>query len=327
MAATLFKLPKVIVFDANAALESGAKANFYITGTSTRQNTFTDKALTIAHDNPVVADGNGVFAPIYLDDTLNYKVDITDALDVSLSGYPVDNLASSDEILTSFASTANALGASLIGIEDVATNFIATDVEAALAEILSDLASTANTLGASLVGIEDAAGDFTSTTVEAVLLELLQKLGVTKVKTSTTTHTTDIIPGNDSELTYAIPTTGTYAFELFVTFWGTDTGTQGINFNVNYSGQVGNGSRWGLHGRVNGASTGGGDSPVSSVVTAIGQFASDITTTNFSDHVSIQGLLIANTTGTIAFASSQQASEANLTNIGIGSYMIVRKLN
>ena len=323
MAATLFTLPKVLVFDTNAALESGAKANFYITGTSTRQNTFTDKDLTTPHDNPVVADANGVFAPIYLDDTLNYKVDITDALDVSLSGYPVDDLASSDEILTNFASTANALGASLIGIEDTATNFLATDVEAALAEIYTDLASTANTLGASLVGIEDANGSFTATTVEAALVQL----GVPKVKASLTTHTTDIVPGNDTELTYAIPETGTYAFELFVTFWGTDTGTQGINLNVNYSGTRGTGSRWHMHGRANGTEIGGSDSPISATTSAIGLTRSDITTTAYSDHISIQGVLVADTTGTFAFASSQQASEANLTNIGIGSYMIVRKLS
>ena len=323
MAATLFKLPKVIAFDANAALMSGAKANFYITGTTTRQDTYSDKALTTPHDNPVVADGNGVFAPIYLDDTLNYKVDVTDSLDSSLSGYPVNDLASSDEILTNFASTANALGASLIGIEDTATNFLATDVEAALAEIYTDLASTDNTLGASLVGIEDAGGNFTATTVEAALVQL----GVPKVKDALTTHTTDIIPGNDSELTYAIPETGKYAFELFVTFWGTDTSTQGINLNVNYSGTVGTGSRWHAWGRVNGASSIATDSPVSGVTTAIGFTASDITVTAYSDHLSIQGVLVADTTGTIAFASSQQASEANLTNIGIGSYMIVRKLN
>ncbi len=172
MAATLFKLPKVIVFDTNAALESGAKANFYITGTSTRQNTYTDKALTTPHDNPVVADANGVFAPIYLDDTLNYKVDITDALDASLSGYPVDDLASLSSLVVDLASTANAKGASLIGIEDTATNFISTDVEAALAEIYTDIASTDNALGASLMGLEDTAAGFTATTVEAALAEI-----------------------------------------------------------------------------------------------------------------------------------------------------------
>ena len=62
MPATLFTLPKVIVFNASAVLVSGSKANFYITGTSTRQDTFTDKALLISSANPVVADANGVFS-------------------------------------------------------------------------------------------------------------------------------------------------------------------------------------------------------------------------------------------------------------------------
>ena len=92
MSEQLFTLPQVVVFDTNAALVSGAKANFYIAGTLTRQNTFTDSALTVASSNPVIADGNGILAPIYLDATLNYKVDITDSLDASLEGYPIDNL-------------------------------------------------------------------------------------------------------------------------------------------------------------------------------------------------------------------------------------------
>ena len=92
MSEQLFTLPQVVVFDTNAALVSGAKANFYIAGTLTRQNTYTDSALTTPHANPVVADGNGLLDPIYLDATLNYKVDVTDPLDSSLEGYPVDNL-------------------------------------------------------------------------------------------------------------------------------------------------------------------------------------------------------------------------------------------
>jgi len=150
---------------------------------------------------------------------------------------------------------------------------------------------------------------------------------VLKYKTSTTTHTVDIIPGNDPDLTYAISATGTYAFELFFTFWGTTTGTQGLNFNINYSGTVGVGSRWHSMGRINGVSAIGQDSPVSSTTSAIGSTSSDITTTDFTDHLSVFGTLVADTTGTIAFASSQQASEANVTNIGIGSWLRITKLS
>lgn len=54
---------------------------------------------------------------------------------------------------TDLASTANALGASLIGIEDAASNFTATTVEGALAEVYTDLAASS---GSSLVGFSHA---------------------------------------------------------------------------------------------------------------------------------------------------------------------------
>ena len=79
MAARLFVQPETIAFKAGV-VSSGAKANFYITGTSTRQDTYTDFALGTPHANPVVSAANGVFAEIYLDTSLNYTVDITDPL-------------------------------------------------------------------------------------------------------------------------------------------------------------------------------------------------------------------------------------------------------
>jgi len=172
MAAELFVIPKTVPLSTTGALLSGAKAEFFISGTTTQQNVFTDETLATPLSNPVIADGNGVFAAIYLDDTLNYKVDITDSLDVSLPGYPINNLATANSLVADLASNANGLGASLVGIEDAAGNFTATEVEAALAEIVSDLASAANALGASLIGIEDSAGNFTATNVEDVLAEI-----------------------------------------------------------------------------------------------------------------------------------------------------------
>ncbi len=83
------------------------------------------------------------------------------------------------EIYTDFASTSSSLGASLIGIEDSAGNFTATDVEGALAEIYTDFASTSSSLGASLIGIEDSAGNFTATDVEGALAEVYTDLAST----------------------------------------------------------------------------------------------------------------------------------------------------
>lgn len=61
---SLYYPPK---FDSRLA---GSKLFFYLTGTGIPQNTYTDEALTVASSNPVIADANGVFAPIYLDPRL-----------------------------------------------------------------------------------------------------------------------------------------------------------------------------------------------------------------------------------------------------------------
>jgi hypothetical protein len=88
---SLYYPPK---FDSGLA---GAKLTFSATGTSTLQNTYTDAALTVASSNPVVADANGVFAPIYLDPTLpNYRVKYTTSADVLI--YQADDVPSNQGI-------------------------------------------------------------------------------------------------------------------------------------------------------------------------------------------------------------------------------------
>ena len=111
---------------------------------------------------------------------------------VHFSGVPIG--AASGDLAekvnkTDLASTANAKGASLVGVEDVATQYTATTVEGCLTEALdaaqaaqatanaaapsADLASVVNGKGASLVGVEDAATQYTATTVEGCLTEAL----------------------------------------------------------------------------------------------------------------------------------------------------------
>lgn len=85
----LFQLPKTVPLSTTGSLLSGAKLTFFQAGTSTLQTVYTDRAQTVPHTNPVVADGNGVFAPIYLDETLDYKVTLSTSADVEL--YTVDD--------------------------------------------------------------------------------------------------------------------------------------------------------------------------------------------------------------------------------------------
>jgi hypothetical protein len=87
---SLFYLPRVTSL-------AGSKLYFYQTGTSTPQNVYTDEALSVAHSSPVVADGDGVFAPIYLDPTLpHYRVTHHTSADVLI--YTVDDVPSNQNV-------------------------------------------------------------------------------------------------------------------------------------------------------------------------------------------------------------------------------------
>jgi hypothetical protein len=87
---SLFYLPKV-------ASLPGSKLYFFQTGTSTPQDVYTDEALQVAHSSPVVADGSGVFAPIYLDPTLpDYRVSHYTSADVLI--YTVDDVPSNQNV-------------------------------------------------------------------------------------------------------------------------------------------------------------------------------------------------------------------------------------
>lgn len=73
--AQVFCFPQAQGIDSNVRLLVGAQLLFEKTGTTTPQTVYKDAALTTPHDNPVVADSAGVWAPIYLDDTqVAYRV-------------------------------------------------------------------------------------------------------------------------------------------------------------------------------------------------------------------------------------------------------------
>ena len=55
----------------------GALLSFYLSGSSTPANTYTDSSLTTPNANPVVADASGTFPAIFLDPTIIYKAVLT----------------------------------------------------------------------------------------------------------------------------------------------------------------------------------------------------------------------------------------------------------
>ena len=79
---SLFYNPWVQYQNGSSQVFAGAKLTFYKTGTTTKQDVYTDNSLTIPHTNPVVADSAGYFDTIYLDGSLpEYKCVLSDSAD------------------------------------------------------------------------------------------------------------------------------------------------------------------------------------------------------------------------------------------------------
>lgn len=90
---SLFQLPKVSGL-------ANSKLTFTATGTTVPQDIYQDEGLTTPHTNPVVADINGIFAPIYLDPALpSYRVKYTTSADVLI--YQSDGIPSNQNKTTS----------------------------------------------------------------------------------------------------------------------------------------------------------------------------------------------------------------------------------
>ena len=90
--AELFTLPKQVPIQSSGAPWAGAKAYFYRAGTTTDQAVYTDAACSVAHAQPVVADANGVFAPIYKNPAASYDYRLQLKQSDGTLIYDVDNI-------------------------------------------------------------------------------------------------------------------------------------------------------------------------------------------------------------------------------------------
>ena len=114
MAGSIFVRPKAAPISGSGAPYAGAKYTFYLTGTSTLATVYTDSALSVAHSNPVIADANGTFAPIWLDPTKTYRAKLTTAANVLIEDIdPVDSRALSASTITFLQSGTGAVTTSV----------------------------------------------------------------------------------------------------------------------------------------------------------------------------------------------------------------------
>jgi hypothetical protein len=76
MTGQLLLQPVIRAVDANGLPLAGAKLQFYETGTTTPQAVYSSADLTTPLSNPVVADGGGLFVPIFLNPAETYRAQL-----------------------------------------------------------------------------------------------------------------------------------------------------------------------------------------------------------------------------------------------------------
>ncbi len=83
--AILWEKSGIPFIDENGDPRFGARAFFFDANTSTPLTTYTEASLSIPHDHPVVANGDGVFPAVFLPPQILYRIRIEDSTGVTLS--------------------------------------------------------------------------------------------------------------------------------------------------------------------------------------------------------------------------------------------------
>lgn len=146
------------------------------------------------------------------------------------------------------------------------------------------------------------------------------------------TSTTTLV--NSTQLTYAIPGAGTYAFELVVFSYFTTAVTDGITANVNYSGTFTAVGSYVTGLLMNGTTTTLGIQPVEISATVnnalagmtLATYGASVSSATPACHI-LKGNLIATGAGTLAFAFAEAVNGIDSANLGVGSYMTVTQLS
>ncbi len=118
-------------FNADGTFAPGAKAYFYVNNTTTQLPVYSDAEATVVIGQPVVADGNGVMAPIYMATSDSYRALLKDADDTTLPGYPMD------DIVPITTTPTNAASVSFSPTEDLPYTTVQDAIEGA-AELSTD---------------------------------------------------------------------------------------------------------------------------------------------------------------------------------------------
>lgn len=165
MAAQIFLLPFRPAIGPNSLVLPGAQLAFYLSGTLTKTNVYTDSTMGTALPNPVVANAAGVWPNIYFDNTVTYRVILSSPENVVLKDADPYLPGVIDNLTPAFQALVDQAAVSATTATTKATE--ASGSAAAAASTAADLGGISNTYKAknttlntsgSLISIEDGGG-------------------------------------------------------------------------------------------------------------------------------------------------------------------------
>jgi hypothetical protein len=230
---SLFYLPKVTSL-------AGSKLYFYQTGTSTPQNVYTDEDLLTPHSSPVVADGSGVFAPIYLDGTQsNYRVSHYTSADVLI--YTVDDVPSGASDAVTGLLISQSSNPKIRFRQKGSGNNGDWLIQVATEQLKLSLTNAALSLESDYLVVDRTANTCDSvawTTTSHTINNDESHRGSAKARDGLTTRNTTTTLTADSTLVVPLRGSATYVIEGELYFWATTTAGMGFKFDLDYSGSV-----------------------------------------------------------------------------------------
>lgn len=311
----LFTLPQPVPLSSLGAILPGAKLYFFQTGTSTPQNVYQDIDLTVAHSQPVVADGAGVFAPIYLNGAAPaYRARLTDAHDAQL--WQIDNIPSSNNLAQTFRLKGDTVD--LIFEEtDAAADNKKSRIRVSSTEILWQLLNDAESLSTDIVRVSRSGMG-----INAILLDGEPPLiGPFTWKKSVQTRNSTTTLADDSALKLTLQAR-TYVIEGQIFFdAGATAPGMGIKLGFAYTGSLSDQNDASVLSYVNasGAIT---QAPMTAASPLV--FAT-LATTNRSNNIRFTKTIRCSTPGVYSLQWAQNTSNADNLNVQVYSWLAARQ--
>jgi hypothetical protein len=320
VASKIFELPKAVSLP-------GARLYFFATGTSTPVDVFTNIALSIPHSNPVVADSNGVFAPIYIDGrTGDLRVSLRTSADVVI--YTIDDYLAGYGSTNSIDVTAANNPLIQLSQSGAAANQKNWFVQVATQQFKLSMANDAFSTQADFLTVSRSANTATQVNFSTSLLSYNGdpvRTGDSASKVQTETRNTTTTLTADSELTASLIASSKYLIECGLYFYATTTAAMGFKFDLAGTGGASlfNGRSGPIIQHVNGT---GAVATLNTFPNTPISFGTISTNSVAVDSVQLSAYAETAAAGTIALRWAQASSSANNLNLANGSWIRATRL-